>query len=175
MNYLETKIKYEKTLEEGKIIKVSEQYLVDALSFTEAEKRINEEMKPFISGEFIVDTIKRAKINELFPSESGDKWFKSKVFFVSIDEEKGVEKKTPCTMYVQANDIKEAEANLKEGMKGTLADYEIASITETKILDVFNYTVTVDKASENGDKSATITCEVNGADISIIDVDFEVK
>lgn len=132
-------IKLEKTAEEGKIIKVSEQYLVDALSFTEAEKRINEEMKPFISGEFVVDTIKRAKINELFPNESGDRWFKSKVFFVSLDEEKGVEKRTPCTMYVKANDIKEAEANLHEGMKGTMADYEIASITETKILDVFNY------------------------------------
>ena len=132
-------IKLEKVAEEGKIIKVSEQYLVDALSFTEAESRINKEMKPFISGEFIVDKISRAKINELFPNESGDKWFKSKVFFVSLDEEKGVEKCTSCTMYVQANDIKEAEANLHEGMKGTMADYEIASITETKILDVFNY------------------------------------
>lgn len=139
LNLFECTIKYEKTAEEGKIVKVSEKYLVDALSFTEAEARIIEEMTPFISGEFIVDKISRAKINELFPDESGDKWFKSKVFFVSLDEEKGVEKRTACTMYVQANDIKEAEANLKEGMKGTLADYEIASITETKIIDVFNY------------------------------------
>ena len=138
-NYFLVGIKYEKTAEEGKIVKVSEQYLVDALSFTEAEARINEEMKPFISGKLVVDKISRAKINELFPNESGDKWFKSKVFFVSLDEEKGVEKKTACTMYVQANDVKEAEANLKEGMKGTIADYEIASITETKILGVFNY------------------------------------
>lgn len=139
LNYFLVGIKYEKTAEEGKIVKVSEQHLVDALSFTEAEERINKEMKPFISGEFIVDKITRTKINELFTNESGDKWFKSKVFFVSLDEEKGVEKRTACTMYVQANDIKEAESNLKEGMKGTMADYEIASITETKILDVFNY------------------------------------
>ena len=138
LNYL-VGIKYEKTAKEGKIIKVSEQYLVDALSFTEAEYRINKEMKPFISRGFIVDKISRAKVNEIFPSELGDKWFKSKVFFVSLDEEKGVEKRTACTMYVQANDSKEAEANLHEGMKGTMADYEIASITETKILDVFNY------------------------------------
>ena len=137
-NYFLVGIKYEKTAEEGKIVKVSEQYLIDALSFTEAEERINEEMKPFTSGEFVVDKISRAKINEIFPNESGDKWFKSKILFVSLDEEKGVEKKTACNMYVQANDIKEAEANLKEGMKGTMADYEIASITETKILDVFN-------------------------------------
>ena len=138
-NYFLVGIKYEKTAQEGKIQKVSEQHLVDALSFTEAEERINKEMKPFISGEFVVDTIKRAKINELFSNEFGDKWFKSKVFFVSLDEERGVEKRTGVTMLVQANDIKEAEANLKEGMKGTMANYEIASITETKILDVFNY------------------------------------
>ena len=139
LNYFLVGIKYEKTAEEGKIVKVSEQHLVDALSFTEAEARIIKEMKPFISGEFIVATINRAKVNELFPSELGDKWFKCKVFFISLHEEKGVEKRTACNMYVQANDIKEAEANLKEGMKGTMADYEIASITETKILDVFNY------------------------------------
>ena len=139
LNYFLVGIKYEKTAEEGKIVKVSEQHLVDALSFTEAEERINKEMQLFISGEFIVDKINRVKINELFPNKSGDKWFKSKVLFVSLDEEKGIEKKTASTMYVQANDIKEAEANLNEGMKGTMADYEIASITETKILDVFNY------------------------------------
>lgn len=145
-------IKYEKTAEEGKIIKVSEQYLVDALSFTEAEERINKEMQPFMGREFIVDKISRAKINELFPNKSGDKWFKSKVFFISLDEEKGIEKRTACTMCVQANDIKEAEANLHEGMKGTMADYEIASITETKILDVFNYLTAVDKAYNGVDK-----------------------
>ena len=138
-NYFLVGIKYEKTAEEGKIVKVNEAYLADALSFTEAEARINEEMQPFISGKFIVDKIQRVKVNELFPSELGNKWFKSKVFFVSFDQEKGVEKKTACNMYVQANNIKEAEANLHECMKGTMADYEIASITETKILGVFNY------------------------------------
>jgi len=139
LNWFECKIKYEKTVEEGKIIKVSESYLVDALSFTEAEARINEEMKPFISGEFIVTHISRARINEMFANDSGDKWYKSKVLFISLDEEKGVEKKIATTMYVQANDTKEAEAGIREGMKGSMADYEIASIIETKILDVFKY------------------------------------
>lgn len=139
LNYFLVGIKFEKTAEEGKIVKVSEQYLVDALSFTEAEERINKEMQPFISGKFIVATIVRAKINELFPNELGDKWFKAKTLFITIEEEKKKEKRTQCNMYVQANDIKEAEANLKEGIKGTMADYEIASITETKIIDVFNY------------------------------------
>ena len=120
LNWFECKIKYEKTAEEGKIVKVNEAYLVDALSFTETEARINKEVKPFISGKLVVDKIQRTKVNELFPNGSGDKWFKSKVFFVSLDEEKGVEKRTACTMCVQANDIKEAEANLHEGMKGTM-------------------------------------------------------
>ena len=139
LNWFECKIKYEKTAEEGKIVKVNETYLVDALSFTEAEARINEEMKPFISGEFIVSNIRRARINELFANENGDKWYKSKVYFISLDEEKGIEKRTACTMMVQANDVKEAWDGLQEGMKGTMSDYEIASIVETLILDVYPF------------------------------------
>ena len=139
LNWFECKIKYEKTAEEGKIVKVNETYLVDALSFTEAEARINEEMKPFISGEFIVSNIRRARINELFANENGDKWYKSKVYFISIDEEKGIEKRTACTMMVQASDVKEAWDGLQEGMKGTMSDYEIASIVETMILDVYPF------------------------------------
>jgi len=138
-NWFECKIKYEKTAEEGKIVKVNEAYLVDALSFTEAEARINEEMKPFISGEFIVSNIRRARINELFANENGDKWYRSKVYFISLDEEKGIEKRTACTMMVQANNVKEAWDGLQEGMKGTMADYEIASIVETTILDVYPF------------------------------------
>jgi len=139
LNWFECKIKYEKTAEEGKIVKVNETYLVDALSFTEAEARINEEMKPFISGEFIVSNIRRARINELFAKENGDKWYKSKVYFISLDEEKGIEKRTACTMMVQASDVKEAWDGLQEGMKGTMSDYEIASIVETMILDVYPF------------------------------------
>ncbi len=148
-NWFETGIKYEKTAEEGKIVKVNEKYLVDALSFTEAEARINEEMKSFIRGEFVVITIRRARINEIFYNENADKWYKSKVFFVSLDEEKRVEKRTPCTMYVQANNTAEAEVNLKEGMKGTMADYEVASIVETAILDVYPF---VKKEGDTEDK-----------------------
>ena len=103
--------------------------------------RMVEEMKPFISGEFIVSNIRRARINELFANENGDKWYRSKVYFISLDEEKGIEKRTACTMMVQANTVKEAWDGLQEGMKGTMADYEVASITETTILDVFAFGV----------------------------------
>ena len=138
-NYFECTIKYEKTAEEGKIVKASEKYLVDALSFTEVESRIVEEMKPFISGEFEVRAIKRAKVNGLFENENGDKWFRAKVNFVTLDEEKCIERKIATYMIVRANDIKTARENLVEGMKGCLADYEVESITETKIIDVFKY------------------------------------
>lgn len=138
-NYFEVTIKYEKQAEEGRIVKVSEKYLVDALSFTEAEARITEEMKLFISGEFTVSAIKRANYSELFESSNGDKWFKSKVNFITLDEEKGIERRVPVYMLVQATDLKEARENLVEGMKGTLADYEVEAVAETKILDVFRY------------------------------------
>lgn len=138
-NWFECKIKYEKTAEEGKIVKVSEGYLVDAMSFTEAEARIIEEMKPFISGEFEVANIKRSRINEMFFNENGDKWYRSKVNFVTLDEEKGIEKRTGVSMMVQASDMPDALKGLLDGMKGSLADYEIASITETAIIDVYKY------------------------------------
>jgi hypothetical protein len=138
-NWFECKIKYEKTVEEGKIAKVSEAYLVDALTFSEAEERINKEMEPFISGEFSVATIRKARINEMFFNENGDKWYRCKVFFISLDEEKGIEKKIATTMMVQANDVKEAWDGLHEGMKGSMADYTVAAITETNIMDVYKF------------------------------------
>jgi hypothetical protein len=96
-------------------------------------------MKPFISGEFQVANIKRTKINEMFFNENGDKWYRSRVNFITIDEEKGVEKRTGNTMMVQASDMKDALAGLLEGMKGTMADFEVASITETAIMDVYKF------------------------------------
>ena len=138
-NWYETTVKYEKTSEEGKIVKTSAKHLIDALSFTEAEARIIAEMQPFISGEFKVAGIVPKKINEIFYNENGEKWFRAKVNFVTLDEEKGVERKSPTTMLVQACDIKEAREGLVEGMKGSMADYEVESITETKIVDVFKY------------------------------------
>ncbi|MDR3219861.1 MAG: DUF4494 domain-containing protein [Dysgonamonadaceae bacterium] len=139
MNWFECKIAYEKMMENGVQKKVTEPYLVDALSFTEAEARIIEEIKPYISGEFMVADIKRARIAELFTNENGDKYYRIKVFFITLDEKSGAEKKTAAQMLAQASDIKEAIAVLEEGMKGTLADYTIASVSETMIVDIFPF------------------------------------
>ena len=138
-NWFECKVSFDKTGEDGLIKKVADLYLVDAMSFTEAESRIVEEVTPFVSGELIVAHIKRAKIAEIFPNEAGDKWYRCKVNFISFDEKKQVEKRLPQIMLVQASDFQTALGNLLEGMKGTLADYEIATISETMIMDVFPF------------------------------------
>ena len=139
--WFECKVRYDKVSEEGLIKKVNETYLVDALSFTEAEKRFLEEIEPFMSGEFVVTDIKRAKISELFESEDlqADRWFKAKVAFITIDEKSEKEKRTVQTMMVQAAEFKDALNNLEKNMAGTLGDYVIASIAETKIMDVYRY------------------------------------
>lgn len=139
--WFECKIRYEKTMPNGMQKKVTEPYLVDALSFTEAEARIIEEMTPFISGEFTVSDIKRANYSELFPSEeeSADRWFKCKLVFITLDEKSGAEKRVSTNVLVQASDLRDAVKKLDEGMKGTMADYQIASVAETAIMDVYPY------------------------------------
>ncbi len=138
-NWFLCKVKYDRNGDDGAIVKVNESYLVDALSFTEAEERINEEMSPFISGDFLVSDIRRARIMEIFENETGDRWFRCKLYFISLDEEKGVEKKTAAAMFAQASTLKEAVEVVEKGMKGSLADYEIASVTETNVMEVFKY------------------------------------
>ena len=152
--WFECKIRYERVMENGMNKKVTEPYLVDALSFTEAEARIIEEMTPFISGEFTISDIKRANYSELFPSdeESADRWFKCKLIFITLDDKSGAEKKTSTHVLVQAADLRDAVKKLDEGMKGTMADYQIASVAETAIMGVYPYSAEesiTDTISEN--------------------------
>ena len=140
-NWFECKIRYDKIMENGAIKKVTEPYLVDALSFTEAEARIIEEMTPYISGEFSVSAVKRTKISEIFWDDSADKWYLVKVAFITIDERTAVEKKSISQILVAASDFRGALDNFLEGMKGTMADFEIVSITETPLMDVYKVKV----------------------------------
>lgn len=135
--WFETKVRFDKTMENGTVKKVTEPYLVDALSFTEAEARITEEVTPFISGDFTVSAAKKTKISEIFRDDSGDKWYNVKVAFITIDEKTAAEKRAYSHIIVQASDFKSAYDNFVEGMKGTMADYEIAAITETALMDVY--------------------------------------
>ena len=140
-NWFEGKIRYEKVCTDGMTRKVTEPYLIDALSFTEAEARLIEEITPFISGEFTVADIKRANYSEIYPSDEdmADRWYKCKPWFITLDEKSGAEKKTATNILVQASDLRDAVKKLDEVMKGTLADYVIASVAETSIMDVYTY------------------------------------
>ena len=139
VNYFLSTVRYEKTMENGLNKTVSEQYLFDALSFTEAEARTIEELKPYISGEFSIPQIVKPRISELFLSEdvAADRYYKVKVSFITLDEKSGAEKKTNSFILVQASDFKNAYDRFTNGMKGTMADYEIVSIVETPIMDYF--------------------------------------
>ena len=136
-NWFECKVRYDKMLETGQQKKVNEPYLVDALSFTEAEARIIEEISPFISGEFSVSAVKRTRIAEIFFDETGDRWYNVKYNIITIDEKTAVEKKTSVLTLVQASEFQKAIDNFMENMKSTMVDFEIASVVETNILDVY--------------------------------------
>ena len=140
-NWFECKVRYDKLQENGAAKKVNEPYLVDALSFTEAEARITEEQRPFISGEFSVSAVKRTKIAEIFFFEGGDRWYLVKVGFITIDEKTAAEKRSNSLILGQASNFKEAYDNFVKGMAGTMADYEIVSITETPLMDVYKMKV----------------------------------
>ena len=102
---------------------------------------ITKEMEPFMSGEYMVTDIKRAKIAELFESNDGlaDRWFKCKVAFITLDEKTGAEKRANQMMMVQAIDLRDAIKSLDKAMEGTLGDYVIVSVAETAIMDVYRY------------------------------------
>ena len=137
--WFECKVKYDKTMEDGLIKSVTETYLVDAISFTEAEKRFIDEIEPFMAGEFVVSDIMRARLSEVMESKdlTDDKWFKARVAFITLDEKKGTEKRIVQSILIQAKDFRTSLKNLDKGMHGTLGDWVIVSITETKIMDIF--------------------------------------
>lgn len=143
MNYwFECKVSYERQADSMGMKKVSESYLVDALSFTEAEKRIIKEIRPFVSvGELDVVNIRRARIAELFLNEEAedDRYFRAKVNFITVDEKSGSEKKTSATMIVKSDSLPNAVTELKAQLDSQMASYEIAAVTDTQILDVFQY------------------------------------
>lgn len=131
--------------ENGTVKKVNEPYLVDALTFTEAEARIIEEMKPYISGEYSISSEKKTRISEIFFNEGADRYYLVKANFINYDENTGAEKKSVSQILVQASDFEDAVDKFKEGMKGSMADYEIGSISETMIMDVFGANLNPEK------------------------------
>ena len=138
--WFESKIEYDKMIEDGTMKRVKgESYLVNSINCTEVERRMTEEMKSYISGEFIVTDIKRVKYGELVftDDESADRYFKIKLVFITLDEKTAAEKKTTQNVLVQASDLRNAVSRLEEFMKGSMMDYTIASVSEAPYMDIF--------------------------------------
>lgn len=137
--FFEVKIQYQKMLENGKEKKVTEQYVVEALSFTEAESRIAEEMLPYTDGDLDVVSEKIAPYNEIFISDNSadDKWFVSKVGFITLDEKTAKEKKQTFRYLVQARTSELAMDYTNEMFSHGMSDYSIDSVQDTPTLNVF--------------------------------------
>ena len=140
-NWFEAKVKYMKVNEHGREKKVNEAYLLDAMSYTEAESRIMHEMESVISGDYYISSLKKSNITELFPSEdeNDDRWYKAKVNIIDADEVSGKEKSTGQYYLVAASNINKALENLEKSLASFVVPYEIASLTDTQFMDVFPY------------------------------------
>lgn len=134
----ECKVSYDNQNEDGKIVKIKEEYLIDAVNFIEAETRLTEKISEIIPGEFHVEAIKREKVSEIIKKDGGTTWFKNKVEFNYVDDN-GKTKKNKVVIYLQSNDIKNVGTELATKLSNSTIDYNIRSITKTNILDVFEY------------------------------------
>ena len=137
--WFEVKVKYEKVDQDGRERKVSESYLVDAVSFTDAEARMTEQIQQMIRGEYNIDNIKKSNIIEIFPAETGEFWYKAKISLVTIDEKAGKEKKINNYFLIAADDLKEALLRLEEGLSYMVVPYYVTGLNLSNIIDVFAY------------------------------------
>lgn len=137
--WFECKVKYQKNDEGGREKNVRESYLVDAVSFTDAEKIINKKLEEYISGEFMVTNINKSTLSDVFPFEDGDYWYKVKIEYVSVDESSGKEKKLSNTMLIQAEELKEAIERTEKSLETMIVPYTIKSVIESPIIEIFPY------------------------------------
>ena len=144
--WFECKVKYQKVDENGKQKGVSELYMVDAVSFTDAESRITKELEEYAGlGEFTVASIKTTNYAEIIPNESGDRWFKCKALFISFDEKSGKERRSSSSMLVQATDVKDAYDVLSKALSTSISDFTIPTVQESSIMDIFGILHDFDK------------------------------
>lgn len=150
--WFECKVRYEKTQEDGSDKLVNELYVVDALSFTEAEASIIDNMAVYVSGELKIANINPANYNEIFFSgnDDDDLWFKARLSFITIDD-KNKEKRTYVNYLIQAKSIERAKRYVDEVMGETIIDYELKSLSETKIFDVFEHEPSTDNKQKEKD------------------------
>ena len=139
--WFEIKIQYEKMGENGTPKKVTELYVIDALSWGEAEKRIQEELQPYTGGDFTISDMKIALYKEVFfaDKDDADKWYRAKLAFITLDEKTDKEKKTSVCYLMNAGNINSAIKSIDEVMSETMIDYQTFNLAETQIMDVFEH------------------------------------
>lgn len=149
-----TKVRYQKTMVDGCEKVVTEQYLIEALSFTEAESAIIEEMSVYVSGELKVSNLGQANFKEIFFSDvdDDDKWYKAKLQFITIDEKTEREKRSNVNYLVQAKSLARALRYVDEVMGKTMIDYDVIGLNETKIFDVFEHHTPSEKKEEKDEQ-----------------------
>jgi hypothetical protein len=138
MEWFLVKVKYTKQLEDGALKRVTEPYLIDAMSFTDAEARAWKEVGETVKGEFIVTAISRETIHDIFNYEDSDLWFKCTIAFVSTDD-LGRDKKVKQTIFLNAESVSQATERVFESLKGMMVDFEVKAVAESPVVDVFPY------------------------------------
>uniref|UniRef100_A0AAU8AV44 DUF4494 domain-containing protein n=1 Tax=Dulem virus 40 TaxID=3145758 RepID=A0AAU8AV44_9CAUD len=139
MSYFIATCKYEKLQEDGAIKRVSEKYLCDALSVVEADAMVTKNLKPYISGDFFTSKIENSPIAEVMGDKECGRFWLCKVAFITIDEKTAAEKRTISQILVGAPDFTNAVENFNDGMRGTMADFEIVSLAETPIKEFYQH------------------------------------
>lgn len=140
-NWFEAKVKYVKVGEDGRERKVSEMYLLDAMSYTEAESRMVSEMEMIVKGDYNIASLKKSNISEVVTSEDekDDRWYKAKIAIIDADEVSGKEKSSYQYYLVAAADTNRALENIERALATFVVPYEVAGINDTKFMDVFPY------------------------------------
>lgn len=153
-NWFEVGIRYQKTQEDGSEKSVTEKYAIDALSFTEGESAITEEMASYISGEFKVKSMQEASYREIFFSDKDDDdcWYKAKLQFISFDDKSNKEKRSNVTYLVQAKSMHRAISNINEVMGKTMIEYEIIVLSKTNVFDVFEHKTKEEKEQKSNEE-----------------------
>lgn len=156
------KVKYTKQFTDGTLKRVTEPYLVNSISFTDAEARIHQEVGEFVRGEFMVTSISKTDFADIFHYDDAEVWYKCKVAYVSEDLDSGKEKKVNNNFLVTAHNVKEAYERIEESLKGLMVSYEISVIQTTPIVEIFPYEaidgeeiVAEDAYAEEGEESSS--------------------
>ena len=138
------KVKYTKQLEDGRLKRVTEPYLVDAISFTDDEARIYEEVGTHVKGEFLITGISKTDYADIFYYEDAEDWYKCKLTYVSVDADSGKEKKISNNFLVTAHNVKQAYERIKESLADMTVTFEVPSIMLSPIVEVMPYNPDLD-------------------------------